>query len=95
MNFARRESLMPQEEKLEIRKSGKRLFVGLPKETSFQERRISLIPAAVKTLVENGHEVVIERGAGQAAHFSDHDYAEAGANIVSTAVDVLKTDIIL
>ena len=95
MNFARRESLMPQEEKLEIRKSGKCLVIGLPKETSFQERRISLIPAAVKTLVENGHEIVIERGAGQAAHFTDHDYAEAGANIVSTADEVFKTDIIL
>ena len=95
ISFAKRESLMSQEEKLEVHKSGKSLKIGLPKETSFQERRISLIPAAVKTLVENGHELVLERGAGEAAHFSDHDFAEAGANLVSTAEEVFSTEIIL
>lgn len=95
VNYAARESLMPQEEKLETRKWGKSLKIGLPKESSFQERRISLIPQAIKTLVDNGHEVVVERGAGEAAHFSDRDFAEAGATLVSTAEEVFKTDIIL
>jgi len=95
LNFSPRESLMPQEEKLETGKSGKSLVIGLPKETSFQERRISLVPTAVKTLVGNGHEVIIEKGAGEAAHFTDRDFAEAGANLVSTAEEVFKSEIIL
>jgi len=93
--FGPKEQLLPQEEKLEIGKSQKKLAIGLPKETKFQERRISLIPDAVKMLVENGHEVVIEKDAGAAAHFSDHAYAEAGATIVDTPAEVYQTKIIL
>lgn len=86
---------MPQEETLEITKSGKKLSIGLPREASFQERRIALIPEAVKMLVDNGHEIVVQREAGVAAHFPDNLYAEAGARIVDSLDEVFKSKVIL
>lgn len=88
-------ALMPQEEMLEIgRKKGK-LFIGIPKEISFQENRVALVPDAVALLVNNGHRIVVETNAGKMANFQDHDYSEAGAQIVYSAADVYKADIIL
>ncbi|MFP4469171.1 MAG: alanine dehydrogenase [Bacteroidota bacterium] len=95
MSISGREKLMPQEETLEIIKTGRKLSIGLPKETFFQERRIALIPDAVKMLVENGHEIVVQRGAGEAAHFPDTLYAEAGARIVDDVAEVFKSKVIL
>ncbi len=86
---------MPQEEMLEIgRKKGK-LFIGIPKEISFQENRVALVPDAVALLVNNGHEVVVETNAGAMANFQDNDYSEAGAHIAHSAEEVFKADIIL
>jgi alanine dehydrogenase len=65
--------LMPQEERLELGRKKSSLFIGIPKETSFQENRIPLVPDAVALLVNNGHEVVIETNAGKAANFQDKD----------------------
>ncbi len=93
--FGSKEQLLPQEETLEVESSKKKLILGLPKETKFQERRISLIPEAVKTLTGNGHEVIVEKDAGTAAHFSDQAYAEAGALVADTAREVYQADIIL
>jgi alanine dehydrogenase len=88
-------ALMPQEEMLEVgRKKGK-LFIGIPKEISFQENRVALVPDAVALLVNNGHQVVVESNAGKMANFQDNDYSEAGAQIVYTAEEVYKADIIL
>jgi len=47
MNLSSKEQLMPREEMLEVSGRGKMFSIGLPKETSFQEKRISLIPDAV------------------------------------------------
>ncbi len=57
--------ILPQEEKLAIFKSKSDLFIGIPKETSYQERRICLTPDAITALVCNGHKVMIEAGAGE------------------------------
>ena len=85
----------PQEEMLEVgRKKGK-LYIGIPKEMAFQENRVPLVPDAVALLVNNGHRILIETGAGKAAHFEDTDYSEAGAEIVYSAIEVFKADIIL
>ncbi len=80
---------------LEVAKSGKKLNIGLPQESSFQETRIALIPDAVKTLVSQGHEVVLQRNAGTSAHFADAEYSEAGAYIAESAAEVFHCDIIL
>lgn len=86
---------MPQEEMLEIEIKSDSLFIGIPKETSFFENRISLVPDAIALLVSNGHRIVIERGAGEGAHFSDQQYSEAGAIIADDVKEVYKADIIL
>lgn len=88
-------ALSPQEEMLEIgRKKGK-LFIGIPKEISFQENRVALVPDAVALLVNNGHQVVVESNAGKMANFQDNDYSEAGATIVYSPDEVYKANIIL
>ena len=59
-----KEQLLPQEETLEVLKRKGNLFIGIPKETSFQEKRVCLTPDAVSALVNNGHRVLLESGAG-------------------------------
>jgi H+-translocating NAD(P) transhydrogenase subunit alpha len=61
--------------------------VGVPKETAQGERRVALVPEVVAKLVEAGHEVVVERGAGSAASFEDAAYEEVGARIADEAWD--------
>jgi len=87
--------LLPIEEKIEIPKKRKVFVVGVPKEIAFQENRVSLSPDGVGVLVNNGIQVLVQRGAGQNAHFSDKEYAEAGAVLVDTAGDVYSADVIL
>jgi alanine dehydrogenase len=86
---------LPQEEMLEVKRKKCHLFIGIPKETSLQEKRIPLVPNDVCTLVNNGHQVVIESKAGEKANFSDNDFSEAGAQIAMSAQEVYKADIIL
>ena len=74
-------AFMPQEEMLEIKRKKGQLFIGIPKETSFQERRVAIVPEAVSLLVANGHRVMVETGAGDGTNFSDTEYSEAGAEI--------------
>ncbi|HCD52440.1 MAG TPA: alanine dehydrogenase [Balneolaceae bacterium] len=77
-------------------KSKVSLKIGIPKEISIDERRVSLTPGGVSVLKANGHEVFIEQGAGEEAKFTDQDYAEAGAEIALSAEDVYrKSELIL
>ena len=89
------EYLMPQEETLELGRQRSRLTIGVPKETFFQENRVILAPEGVGLLTRQGHEVLIEAGAGIAAHFTDHEYSEAGGQIVYSPEEVYKSDTIL
>ncbi|MEY4279570.1 MAG: hypothetical protein RL377_1574 [Bacteroidota bacterium] len=84
-----------QEEVLDIPHRSKSLLIGIPKEIAFQENRIGLIPDAVGVLVANGHEVMVESGAGAGSRYSDHDYAEAGAKIVFEKEEVYKCPILV
>jgi NAD(P) transhydrogenase subunit alpha len=61
--------------------------VGVPRETAAGERRVSLVPDSVPKLTALGLEVVVERGAGREASFTDDAYAAAGAQLVETALD--------
>src|SRR5687768_16262654 len=83
------------EEKLDVKPKGAKLHIGIPKETAFQENRIALTPDAVSVLVSNGHDVVIEHNAGEAAHFRDRDYSEAGARIVYDKAEVFKAPLLV
>jgi len=87
-------SLMPKEEMLEVQRKKGSLFIGIPKETSFQERRVALVPEAVSLLVANGHRVRVETNAGKESSFSDNDYSEAGAEIAHDKREVYSCDII-
>ncbi|WP_191859612.1 alanine dehydrogenase [Hanstruepera ponticola] len=90
-----KQQLLPQEETLEILKQKGDLFIGIPKETAFQEKRVCLTPDAVSALVTNGHRILMESGAGKGANFSDKDYSEAGAEITKDAAKVYSCPIIL
>ncbi len=87
--------LSPQEERLAVRQKPNKLFIGIPKETTFQEKRVPLVPSSVYTLVSNGHRVVIEAGAGEKSNFSDHAYSEAGAEISYSKESVFKSDVLI
>ena len=87
--------LLPQEEMLEIAKQKGELFIGIPKETYFQEKRICLTPDAVAAVVANGHRVLVEKGAGVEAGFSDRQYSEVGAEITSETAKVFACPMIL
>ena len=84
-----------QEEVLDIPHRSKPLLIGIPKEIAFQENRIGLIPDAVGVLIANGHEVMVESGAGDGSRYTDHDYAEAGARIVFEKEEVYKCPILV
>ena len=59
--------------------------IGIPREIKAYENRVSLRPAGAEILVEDGHEVCIESGAGLGSGFSDKQYEQAGAKVVSDA----------
>src|SRR4051812_36006774 len=83
------------EEKLDIKSKRASLYIGLPKETAFQENRVALIPEAVGVLVDNDHEVAVETKAGEGSKYSDNDFSEAGAKIVYEKEEVYKAPIII
>jgi len=87
--------LHPQEEMLEVARQSSALVIGVPREVSGQENRISLVPDGVALLCRNGHQVMVEQGAGITAHFSDHEYSEAGARIMNSSKEVFQADIVL
>ncbi len=90
-----KEQLMPQTEMLEIKKQKGELFIGLPKETHFEEKRISLTPDAVGALVAHGHRIVVETGAGDGANYSDKEYSDAGAKISYDVKEAFACNIVL
>ena len=83
------------EETLDIKVKGAELYIGIPKETAFQENRIALTPEGVSVLINNGHQVVIESGAGDGSKYSDRDYSEAGAKIEHERAEVFKAPILV
>lgn len=87
--------LVPQEQMLAVKKEKNSFVIGLPKEISLQENRITLTPDAVALLVNNGHDVWMETKAGVGSKFSDQQYSEAGARIVYSPQEVYKASFIL
>lgn len=87
--------LLPKEERLEVSNHNTKLYIGLPKERSYQEKRICLTPDAVSALTSNGHRILIESGAGQHAAFDDQEYSEAGAEITKDTAKVFACPMIL
>ncbi len=83
------------EETLDVKPKSQALFIGIPKEDSFNENRIALTPDAVSVIVANGHKVCVETNAGIGANYTDKDYSEAGAKICYDKKQVFEADIIV
>lgn len=69
--------------------------IGVPKEIKDQEFRVGLSPATVRGLSDRGHHVFVETQAGIGAGFTDEDYTQAGASIVSTAAEAWHRDMVV
>jgi len=69
--------------------------IGVPREIKDGERRVGLQPHGVRALVDQGHEIVVERDAGRASGFGDRDYREAGASVVDDAAAVWQCALIV
>ena len=83
------------EETLDVKPKGTQLFMGIPKENSFNENRIALTPEAVGVMVANGHRVVMETRAGEGASYTDRDYSDAGARIAYDKKEVFECDVLI
>lgn len=93
-SFAKEQALYPKEAPLMVAKAEKSMTIGVPVEKELQENRVSLVPQSVSVLVNNGHEVVVEKGAGEASKFSDREYSEAGAKIVYSREEVFQSQLV-
>jgi alanine dehydrogenase len=94
-DLAKQRALYPQEELMEVKKSRQQLTIGMPKEIDLYENRVVLTPQATSILVRNGHQIIVESGAGNASKFTDQEYSEAGAIIVYSAKEAFQTDIVV
>ncbi|MFP6605034.1 MAG: Re/Si-specific NAD(P)(+) transhydrogenase subunit alpha [Myxococcota bacterium] len=72
------------------------MIIGIPREVLAGERRVALVPDAVKSLIDLGLEVLVQTGAGEESGFADGEYEDAGARLASEAAQVLGgADVIL
>jgi NAD(P) transhydrogenase subunit alpha len=71
------------------------MIVGVPKETFPGERRVALVPTALRPLIKAGLEVIVESGAGADAGYPDSAYADKGAKIASSRDEVFGADIVV
>ncbi|BDD03635.1 alanine dehydrogenase [Aureibacter tunicatorum] len=84
-----KESMMP------INLKSQSLRIGVPKENSSDENRVTLTPDAVEILVNNGHEVLVEANAGVCSNYPDNEYSDAGAKICYHSKEVFESQIIV
>src|SRR5262249_54716168 len=64
------------------------MLIGVPKEIKINENRVGLVPGSVRELIQHGHRVAIERGAGAAIGFSDEAYTAVGAELLRSAKEI-------
>lgn len=93
--IAQQAVMQPKEALAEVRRKRNHLTIGIPREIMYQENRVGLTPQGVQMLVANGHEVVLEAGAGLESKFTDDDYSEAGAKISYDRNEVFRSEIIM
>ena len=88
-------AFMPKEEHLETAVRFRRLSIGIPSDSKDDEKRAALTPEAVNLLVESDNEVIIQKGAGAGANYSDKDYSENGAIITDSPARVYSSDVVI
>jgi len=89
------QKIFPEECLLRNDLKNQSLSIGLPKENNEFETRLALTPEGVAIVVEEGHKVYVQRGAGESIFYSDLQYSEAGAFLVDSPEEVFAADIIL
>lgn len=87
--------LLPKEEMLAVKQHKSSLFIGLITEYEDEENRVCLTPESVGLLVENGHQVLVQKDAGKKSGFADVDYSEFGGQIVDSLEEAMEANIIL
>ena len=88
-------NLLPCEETLEVSRKRKKMRIAVAKETAQNENRVAMAPHAVGFLVGLGHDVYVETGAGEKAHFADQKYTEQGAIIEPCKSNIYACDVIV
>ncbi|HRZ97135.1 MAG TPA: alanine dehydrogenase [Paludibacter sp.] len=88
-------SLFPEESLLREIARQSHLSIGLPKENAEVETRLALTPEGVAIVTEEGHNVFVQRGAGEPMSYSDLQYSEAGAILVDSPTDVFNANIVM
>ncbi len=88
-------AFMPKEEQLETAIKRKKISIGIASDKKNDEKRVALTPEAVNILVENGNEVIVQKGAGSGANYSDRDYAENGAVITESLARVFSAEAVI
>ncbi len=88
-------TFMPKEEQLETAVRHKKISIGIPNDKKNDEKRVALTPEAVNLLVENDNEVILQKGAGAGANYSDKDYSENGAIITESPARVFSADAVI
>ncbi|HVN59209.1 MAG TPA: alanine dehydrogenase [Bacteroidales bacterium] len=88
-------AFMPKEEHLETTIKYRKISIGIPSDNSDDEKRVAITPESVNLLVENGNEVIVQKGAGLGANYSDKDYSENGALVTDSPARVFSTDVVV
>lgn len=88
-------AFMPKEEQLETAVRNKKITIGIPFDKKDDEKRVALTPEAVSLLVESGNEVIVQKGAGTGANYTDKDYSENGAVISDSPARVYGADAVI
>jgi alanine dehydrogenase len=88
-------AFMPKEEQLETAIKHRRISIGVPSDKKNDEKRVALTPESVNLLVENDNEVIVQKGAGAGANYSDKDYSENGAIITDSPARVFSADAVI
>ena len=88
-------TFMPKEEQLETAIRHRKISIGIPNDKKNDEKRVALTPEAVNLMVENGNEVIVQKGAGGGANYSDKDYTENGAMITDSPARVYSADAVI
>ncbi|MDX9727085.1 MAG: alanine dehydrogenase [Bacteroidales bacterium] len=88
-------AFMPKEELLDMAVKHRKISIGIPSDKKNDEKRVALTPEAVNLLVETGNEVIVQKGAGGGANYSDKDYADNGALITDSPARVYSADAVI
>jgi alanine dehydrogenase len=88
-------AFMPKEEHLETKVKYRKISIGIPGDNSDEEKRVAITPESVQLLVDNGNEVIVQKGAGSGANYSDKDFSEHGAIITDSHARVYSSDVVI